>query len=78
MSQVFSLQRPGDGDNVYGSVVSNDSATIVALDAVNEGDVNRDGDEFRQLRGFLASLEGQREYQAYQQFLRENAEVERP
>lgn len=78
MSQVFSLQRPGDGDNVYGSVVSNDSATIVALDAVNEGDVNRDGGEFRQLRGFLASLEGQREYQAYQQFLRENAEVERP
>jgi peptidyl-prolyl cis-trans isomerase D len=78
MSQVFSLQRPGDGDNVYGSVVSDGSASIVALDAVNEGEVNRDGGEFRQLRGFLASLEGQREYQAYQQFLRESAEIERP
>ena len=32
---------------------------------------------FSQLRNFLASLEGQREYQAYQQYLRENAEVER-
>lgn len=35
------------------------------------------GDEFSQLRNFLASLQGQREYQAYQQYLRENAEVER-
>ena len=59
-------------------MVSDGSASIVALDAVNEGEVNRDGGEFRQLRGFLASLEGQREYQAYQQFLRESAEIERP
>ncbi|MDF0749182.1 SurA N-terminal domain-containing protein [Marinobacter sp. 71-i] len=78
MSEVFSLQRPGDGDNVYGSVVSGDSVSIVALDAVNEGEVNRDGGEFRQLRSFLASLEGQREYRAYQQYLRDNAEIERP
>lgn len=78
MAEVFSLQRPGDGDNVYGSVVSGDSASIVALGAVNEGEVNREGGEFRQLRGFLASLEGQREYRAYQQYLRDSAEVERP
>lgn len=78
MSQVFSLQRPGDGDNVYGSVMSGDGVAIVALDAVNEGEVNPDGGEFRQLRGFLASLEGQREYRAYQQYLRDNAEIERP
>jgi len=78
MSEVFSLQRPDDGDEVFGSVMSGDSMAIVALDAVHEGDVNRDGGEFRQLRGFLASLEGQREYRAYQQYLREKAEIERP
>lgn len=78
MSEVFSLQRPGDGGNVYGSVMRDDSMAIVALDEVNDGEVNRDGEEFRQLRSFLASLEGQREYRAYQQYLRDNAEVERP
>lgn len=77
MAGVFSLQRPeGDGE-VYGSVMSGNGVAIIALEGVNEGDVNRDGDEFSQLRTFLASLEGQREYQAYQQYLRENAEVER-
>ncbi|MDL0429929.1 SurA N-terminal domain-containing protein [Marinobacter sp. TBZ242] len=78
MSEVFSLQRPDDGGNAYGSVVSEDRVVIVALDEVNEGEVKRDGEEFLQLRGFLASLEGQREYRAYQQYLRDNADVERP
>lgn len=77
MAGVFSLQRPGDEEVVYGSVMSGDGVAIIALESVNEGDVNRDGDEFSQLRNFLASLEGQREYQAYQQYLRESAEVER-
>ncbi|HEY9120057.1 MAG TPA: peptidyl-prolyl cis-trans isomerase, partial [Marinobacter sp.] len=77
MAGVFSLQRPGDDEEVYGSVMSGDGVAIIALESVNEGDVNRDGDEFSQLRNFLASLQGQREYQAYQQYLRENAEVER-
>ncbi|MDX1552376.1 MAG: SurA N-terminal domain-containing protein [Marinobacter sp.] len=77
MAGVFSLQRPGDGEVAYGSVMYGDGVAIIALESVNEGDVNRDGDEFSQLRDFLASLEGQREYQAYQQYLRENAEVER-
>ena len=77
MAGVFSLQRPGDDEVVYGSVMSADSVAIIALEDVNEGDVNRDGEEFSQLRNFLASLEGQREYQAYQQYLRERAEVER-
>ncbi|MEP1216316.1 MAG: SurA N-terminal domain-containing protein [Marinobacter sp.] len=77
MAGVFSLQRPEGGEDVYGSVMSGNGVAIIALESVNEGDVNRDGDEFGQLRNFLASLEGQREYQAYQQYLRENAEVER-
>ncbi len=77
MSGVFSLPRPEGEEDVYGSVMSDNGIAIIALEAVNEGDVNRDGSEFSQLRNFLASLEGQREYQAYQQYLRERAEVER-
>lgn len=77
MSEVFSLQRPEGDEPVYGSAVSGDGIAIVALEGVNEGDVNREGDEFGQLRNFLASLEGQREYRAYQQYLREKAEIER-
>ncbi|KPP99019.1 SurA N-terminal domain-containing protein [Marinobacter sp. HL-58] len=77
MAEVFSLSRPDDDSNVFGSVVSDDRVTILALDAVNDGEVDRDGEEFRQLRGFLASLEGQREYSAYRQYLRDNSEIER-
>ncbi|MFL1466310.1 SurA N-terminal domain-containing protein [Marinobacter sp. HN1S83] len=77
MSGVFSLERPEGDQAVFGSVLSDDGIAIIALDAVNEGDANREGEEFSQLRNFLASLEGQREYRAYQQYLRENAEVER-
>jgi peptidyl-prolyl cis-trans isomerase D len=54
------------------------SAAVIALDEVTDGQVSEDGIELNQLREFLASLEGQREYAAYQQFLRNRAEVERP
>lgn len=77
MSGVFSLERPEGDQAVFGSVLSDDGIAIIALEAVNEGDASREGEEFSQLRNFLASLEGQREYRAYQQYLRENAEVER-
>ena len=43
----------------------------------SDGEVDEDGTEFRQVRQFLASLEGQREYTAYQQYLRAGAEIER-
>ncbi|MBW4933575.1 SurA N-terminal domain-containing protein [Marinobacter sp. F4206] len=78
MRTVFSLARPAEGDASYGQSVSSDRAAIVALDGVNEGEVQEGGAEFNQLSQFLASLEGQREYSAYQQFLRNRAEVERP
>ncbi|WP_372970650.1 SurA N-terminal domain-containing protein [Marinobacter sp.] len=77
MAGVFSLQRPEGDEEVYGSVMSDNGMAIIALEAVNEGEVNRDGGEFNQLRNFLAQFEGQREYRAYQQFLRDKAEVER-
>ena len=78
MRTVFSLSRPAEGETSYGRSVSGSSAAVVALDGVNEGAVDETSAEFGQLEEFLASLEGQREYGAYQQFLRNRAEVERP
>ncbi|WP_236744090.1 peptidyl-prolyl isomerase family protein [Marinobacter similis] len=78
MRTVFSLSRPAEGETSYGQSVSGSSAAVVALDGVNEGAVDETSEEFGQLEEFLASLEGQREYGAYQQFLRNRAEVERP
>ncbi|TGN41358.1 SurA N-terminal domain-containing protein [Marinobacter confluentis] len=76
LSRVFSLGRPDDG-SVYGAEVTADGATIIALDAVNEGDIDRESDEFQQVRDFLATIGGQQEYQAYQDYLRNRAEIER-
>lgn len=77
LQQVFSLARPADGAR-FGKAVMANSAAVIALDEVTDGQVSEDGTELNQLREFLASLEGQREYAAYQQFLRNRAEVERP
>ncbi|MBU2875454.1 SurA N-terminal domain-containing protein [Marinobacter salexigens] len=79
---AFSLNRPAEGKPSYGSAITNNGIEVVALDAVNEGDVETNAEtgdsDLDQLRSFLASLEGQREYAAYQQFLRSTAEVSRP
>lgn len=78
MQTVFSLPRPDQGKASYGQAINTGRAAVVALDAVNEGEVDPASTEFTQLSQFLASLEGQREYTAYQQYLRNQAEVERP
>ncbi|MBZ2167702.1 SurA N-terminal domain-containing protein [Marinobacter sp. F4216] len=75
---VFTMQRPEESGSAYGHSVTADEATVIALDAVNDGEVAEGGAEFKQLAQFLASLEGQREYAAYQEFLRDQADVERP
>ena len=76
LSKVFSLGRPDDG-GVYGSEVSGAGVTIIALDAVEEGAVDPDSQEYQQVRDFLATISAQREYGAYQEYLRNRAEVER-
>jgi peptidyl-prolyl cis-trans isomerase D len=76
MSTVFSLGRPGEG-SVYGSEVTASGLTIIALDAVEEGAVEPDSEEYRQVRDFLGTINGQREYGAYQEYLRNRADVER-
>jgi len=76
---VFSLPRPDDDKApTYGRVVTSGEAFIVALDAVHNGEVDEDSPEFQQMLTFLASLEGQREYTAYRQYLQAQAEIERP
>jgi peptidyl-prolyl cis-trans isomerase D len=77
LEQVFSLPRPADGAR-FGKAITANSAAVIALDEVTDGQVAEESTELNQLREFLASLEGQREYAAYQQFLRNRAEVERP
>jgi len=78
MQQAFSLPRPDEGKVQYGKTVSANTASVIALEAVTDGEIAEDSTQLNQLREFLASLEGQREYAAYQQFLRNRAEVERP
>lgn len=77
ISAVFSIDRPQEGSVNYGKALAGSGVAIIALDRVNEGDIDQDSGELDQLRGFLASMEGQREYAAYQQYLRERAEVTR-
>jgi peptidyl-prolyl cis-trans isomerase D len=74
---VFSMQRPGEEGVEVAQEVAGDQAAVLVLEGVNEPDVARDTREYQQLISFLAQLDGQREYQAYQQYLRENAEIER-
>ncbi|WP_240616470.1 hypothetical protein [Marinobacter fuscus] len=77
VQEVFSMARP-DGDTpTVGRAVTADQATVIVLTSVNEGEVDQDGAEYQQLRQFLTQLEGQREYMAYQQYLRNTAEVDR-
>lgn len=78
MRAAFSLVRPAEGEPSYGTAMTKNGVAVIALDAVNEGSPEEGGGDLDQLRTFLASLEGQREYAAYQQFLRNSAEVSRP
>ncbi|WP_298447759.1 SurA N-terminal domain-containing protein [uncultured Marinobacter sp.] len=75
---AFSLARPAEDTPSYGSAMTQSGVVVVALDAVHEGSTEDNSADLDQLRTFLASLEGQREYAAYQQFLRSTAEVSRP
>ena len=77
VQEVFSMARP-DGDSpTVGRAVTADQAAVIVLTGVNEGEVDQEGAEYQQLMRFLEQLEGQREYTAYQQYLRNTAEVER-
>lgn len=77
-AQVFSLPRPREDGPRYGMAPVDSSVVVIALDQVTDGEVAEDSEELRQLRQFLASIQGQQEYSAYQQYLRNRAEITRP
>ncbi|QBM17388.1 peptidyl-prolyl cis-trans isomerase D [Marinobacter sp. JH2] len=77
LRKAFTMPRPDDEQPSVDAVVGLAEAHIIALDAVNEGEVDRENGEFQQVQQFLTQLEGQREYAVYQQYLRETAEIER-
>ncbi|MHA7853006.1 SurA N-terminal domain-containing protein [Marinobacter shengliensis] len=77
VQRAFAMPRPEEGNPSMATAVGQREAAIILVDAVNEGAVDTDGAEYQQLRQFLTQLEGQREYMAYQQYLRNTAEVDR-
>ncbi len=78
LGAVFAMSKPQADMPVYGHAMAGRDLMVIALDKVSEGEVDGDSAEVTQLRRFMATLQGQREYTAYQQYLREQAEVERP
>jgi len=77
IQRVFAIPRPEGDRPEIGKVVTTSQSAVILVDAVNEGTVDNEGADFAQLHQFLAQLEGQREYSAYQQHLRNRAEIER-
>lgn len=78
LRSAFSLERPAEGGVTYGLSEGNDRAVIIALDGVTDGNVEDRAAEREQLQQFLASQQAQQEYLAYQQYLRDKADIERP
>ncbi|WP_339803666.1 SurA N-terminal domain-containing protein [uncultured Marinobacter sp.] len=76
--EAFSLPRPESGAYTFGTARMNQDLVVVALETVTDGEVDVESPELAQIRQFLASINGQREYRAYQETLRERAEVSRP
>ncbi|MBJ6137551.1 SurA N-terminal domain-containing protein [Marinobacter litoralis] len=77
LRKAFTMPRPNGEQSTVDAVVGLAEAHIIVLEAVNEGDVDRENAEFQHVQQFLTQLQGQREYAVYQQYLRETAEIER-
>ena len=75
---VFSLPAPGEGGFSFGTAETGSDLVVIAVSGVTDGDVDKGSDEVVNMSQFLAQLNGQHEYSAYVQTLRERAEVERP
>lgn len=77
-SVVFALPAPGDEGFSFGTAEDGSDVVIVALSDVTDGDVDEGSEDVKNMSLFLAQMNGQSEYQAYVQTLRDKAEVERP
>ncbi|GGY64614.1 SurA N-terminal domain-containing protein [Marinobacter zhanjiangensis] len=78
LSEVFSLPAPGEDAFTFGSAEVGSDMVVIALSGVSDGEVDENSEEVKNMSQFLAQMNGQQEYQAYVQTLRNQAEVERP
>lgn len=78
IQRVFAMPRPEGEQPVRDAVFDGQDMMVVELNEVNEGKADVSDAEQQQLKRFLTSVTGQQEYQAYQQYLRNQAEIDRP
>ncbi|MFL1406354.1 SurA N-terminal domain-containing protein [Marinobacter sp. M1N3S26] len=75
---VFSLTAPDEDSFSFGTAETGSDLAVIALSGVTDGEVDEGSEEVRNMSLFLAQLNGQSEYRAYVQTLRDRAEIERP
>ena len=76
--EAFALQAPEEDSFSFGSTVAGSDVVVVALSGVTDGEVEEGSEDVTNMSLFLAQLNGQQEYQAYVETLRNRAEIERP
>lgn len=78
VAEAFSLAAPDEDGFRFGTAEDGTDLVILALSGVTDGEVEEGSEDVKNMSLFLAQLNGQQEYQAYVQTLRDQAEVERP
>lgn len=76
--EAFALEAPQEGGFSFGSAVAGSDVVVIALAGVTDGNVEEGSEDVTNMSLFLAQLNGQQEYQAYVETLRNRAEIERP
>ncbi|WP_148863120.1 SurA N-terminal domain-containing protein [Marinobacter fonticola] len=78
LNAAFSMTRPADDKTTYDWVSGAQRSVIISLQSVQDGNVEGKDTEIQALTNFLANQRGQREYGAYAESLRSDADIERP
>jgi len=75
--RAFSLQQPEEGV-AYGYAPSGEGVAVIALDNINAVSEELPAERLAAVREFLAQQQGQQEYVAFAEYLRNRADIERP
>lgn len=78
LNAAFSMPRPEEGNVTYDWISGAQRAVVISLRTVQDGETEGKETEIKALTNFLANQRGQREYGAYAESLRSEAEIERP
>ncbi|WP_404361953.1 SurA N-terminal domain-containing protein [Marinobacter sp.] len=78
LERAFELPRPQGEATTYGLAAAGENQVVIALDGVTDGDPEGRAQELEQWEEFVSAQIAQREYLAYRELLRQQAEVERP